>query len=182
MHVLKSFGMRPEAGVRVTLVTRDVETPYSGMLPGYVAGHYSLEECHIDLGRLARFAGARLIRDEATGLDRAGCAVLCDAHPPIRYDVLSIDIGSTPRSDDVPGAAERTIAVKPIDRFGARWEALLREKDVSRARRYSAKDRFQADDVLEHPVFGIGLVQEVRGDKISVAFKADVKTLVHGKG
>src|SRR6266852_149632 len=63
-----------------------------------------------------------------------------------------------------------------------RWEALLRKKDLSRARRYTAKERFEAEDVLEHPVFGIGLVQEVRGDKISVAFKADVKTLVHGKG
>ena len=62
------------------------------------------------------------------------------------------------------------------------WEALLREKDLSRARQYTARERFQADDVLEHPVFGIGLVREVRGDKISVAFKADVKTLVHGKG
>jgi hypothetical protein len=61
------------------------------------------------------------------------------------------------------------------------WEALLRQKDLSRARRYSAKERYGADEVLEHPVFGIGLVQEVRGDKISVAFKADVKTLVHGK-
>jgi len=61
------------------------------------------------------------------------------------------------------------------------WEALLREKDLSRARRYSTKERFEADDVLEHPIFGIGLVREVRGDKISVAFKADVKTLVHGK-
>ena len=61
------------------------------------------------------------------------------------------------------------------------WEALLREKDVSRARRYSAKERFQADDVLEHPVFGIGLVQEVHGDKMRVAFKADTKLLVHGK-
>ena len=61
------------------------------------------------------------------------------------------------------------------------WEALLREKDVSRARPYSAKDRYSAEDLLQHPVFGIGLVQEVRGDKIQVAFKADVKTLVHGK-
>ena len=58
---------------------------------------------------------------------------------------------------------------------------MLREKDLSRARRYSAKDRYEPDDVLQHPVFGIGLVQEVRGDKISVAFKADVKTLVHGR-
>jgi selenide, water dikinase len=135
VHVLKSFGMRPVPGVRLTLVTRDVETPYSGMLPGYVAGHYSLDECHIDLGRLARFAGARLIRDEAVGLDRANCALLCDAHPPIRYDVLSIDIGSTPRSDDVPGAAEHAISVKPIDRFAARWEALLtRVREMPRLR------------------------------------------------
>jgi selenide,water dikinase len=125
VHVLKSFGMRPMPGVRVTLATRDVETPYSGMLPGYVAGHYSFEECHIDLGRLARFAGARLIRDEAIGLAPTERFLLCRGHPPIRYDILSIDIGSTPRADDVPGAAEHTIPVKPIDHFAARWEALL---------------------------------------------------------
>ena len=49
----------------------------------------------------------------------------CRAHPPIRWDLLSIDIGSAPRTDDVPGAAEYAIAVKPIARFAARWEALL---------------------------------------------------------
>src|SRR5206468_6840561 len=96
---------------------------------------YSLDECHIDLGRLARFAGARLIRDEAIGIARADCTLLCDAHPPIRYDVLSIDIGSAPRSDDVPGAAEHAVAVKPIDRFAARWEALLaRASEIPRLR------------------------------------------------
>jgi selenide,water dikinase len=125
VHVLKSFGMRPAPGVRVTLVAREIETPYSGMLPGYVAGHYSFEECHIDLGQLTTFAGARLIHDEAIGLDRAACAVLTRDHPPIRYDILSIDVGSAPRSDDVPGAAEHTIVVKPIARFAERWEALL---------------------------------------------------------
>jgi len=125
VHVLKRFGMRPAAGVRLTLITRDLETPYSGMLPGYVAGIYRFEECHIDLVRLARFAGARLIHDAASGLDRLARRVLCDAHPAIRYDVLSLDIGSTPRPGDVPGAAEHTVAVKPIARFAARWEALL---------------------------------------------------------
>ena len=135
VHVLKSFGMRPVAGVRVTLIARDVETPYSGMLPGYVAGHYTLEECHIDLGRLARFAGARLIRDEAIGLDRDRQTVLCRAHPPIRWDLLSIDIGSAPRTDEVPGAAVYASAVKPIAHFAARWEALLnRAADMPRLR------------------------------------------------
>jgi selenide, water dikinase len=125
VHVLKSFGMKPLPGVRVTLVARDVETPYSGMLPGWVAGHYAFEECHIDLGRLARFADARLVRDAAIGIDRAGQRLLCQAHPPIRWDFLSLDIGSAPRADEVPGAAEHTIPVKPIARFAARWEALL---------------------------------------------------------
>ncbi|MBV8336147.1 MAG: selenide, water dikinase SelD [Alphaproteobacteria bacterium] len=135
VQVLKSFGMRPVPGVRVSLVARDVETPYSGMLPGYVAGLYAFEECHIDLGRLARFADARLIRDEAIGLDRAGGFLLSRGHPPIRWDFLSIDIGSAPRTDDVPGAVEHTIAVKPIARFAARWEALLaRAPDLQRLR------------------------------------------------
>ena len=132
VHVLKSFGMRPMPGIRVTLIAREVETPYSGMLPGWVAGHYDFDECHIDLGRLARFAAARLIHDEAIGLDRVRRQVLCRSHPPIRYDVVSLDIGSTPRARDVPGAAENTIAVKPIARFAAGWQALL-----DRARRLS---------------------------------------------
>jgi selenide,water dikinase len=125
VHVLKRLGMRPIPAARVTLIARDIETPYSGMLPGYVAGHYRFDECHIDLMRLARFAGARLIHDEATGLDRAARQVLCRDHPAIRYDLVSLDIGITPRRDDVPGADEHTIAVKPIDRFAMRWEALI---------------------------------------------------------
>jgi hypothetical protein len=41
-HVLalRMLAMRPLAGLRVTLVSESVDTPYSGMLPGMVAGHY----------------------------------------------------------------------------------------------------------------------------------------------
>src|SRR5256885_14284035 len=119
VHVLKRFGMRPVPGVRLTLVTRDVETPYSGMLPGYVAGLYSFAECHIDLVRLARFAGARLIHDEAVGLDRGRRQILCRAHPPIRYDILSLDIGSTPRMGDVAGPGPPALPPHPGARRGA---------------------------------------------------------------
>ena len=123
--VLKRFGMKPMPGVRVTLVCRDVETPYSGMLPGLIAGHYGFDDVHIDLGPLARFAGARFFHDEVVGLDPEARTVSCRGRPPIPYDVLSIDIGSTPYTGDVPGAAEHAVPVKPISNFHQRWEALV---------------------------------------------------------
>lgn len=122
--VLKRFGMRrPVPGVRVTLVSRGVDTPYSGMLPGLIAGHYTYDDAHFDLRMLARFADARSIVDEATGLDLANRQVLFAHRPPVSYDVLSIDIGSTPNVT-VFGAAEHAIPVKPIDQFLERWTAL----------------------------------------------------------
>lgn len=123
--VLKSFGMRPVPGVRVTLIARDVLTPYSGMLPGFIAGHYTYEECHIDLVRLAAFAGARLYHDEAVGIDLAAKRVLCAHRPAVAYDVVSIDIGSRPKQADVPGSAAHATAVKPIDRFAERWTRIV---------------------------------------------------------
>lgn len=123
--VLKSFGMQPIPGVRLTVICTDVHTPYSGMLPGYVAGHYDYDEVHIDLSRLAAFANARLYRDEVIGIDRVNRKVLCRNRPPVPYDYLSINIGSTPQLLGVPGASVHAIAVKPITRFNERWLALL---------------------------------------------------------
>ena len=128
VHTLKMFGMKPMDGVRVTLITRDIETPYSGMLPGYVAGYYTREESHIDLGRLCSFSGVRLLHAEACGLDATEKLIYCkDGRPPIRYDIVSIDVGISPRPlPKVLSASNPSItAVKPIDGFAARWECIL---------------------------------------------------------
>ena len=123
--VLKRFAMDPVPGVRLTLICRDTHTPYSGMLPGYVAGHYSYDDVHIDLSRLAEFAGARFYRDEALGLDRDRQRVVCRNRPEVPYDLLSINIGSSPRVADVDGAEKYTVPVKPIHGFNQRWLKLL---------------------------------------------------------
>ena len=133
--VLRSFGMEPIPGVRLTLITREVDTPYSGMLPGHVAGHYAADDILIDTGPLARFAGARLFQDEALGLDTAGRRVICRDRPPVPYDVVSLDIGSRPNTGSVPGAAGHAIPVKPIDGFLARFEALRGRVLGGRSRR-----------------------------------------------
>lgn len=130
--VLRRFGMRPIPGVRLTLLTREAHTPYSGMLPGLVAGAYAFDAAHIDVGPLCRFAGARLYRDEAVGLDPHGQRLFCRDRPPIPYDVLALDIGSRPNTGLVPGAEAHAIPVKPIDGFLARFEA-LRERVRTRS-------------------------------------------------
>ncbi|HEX4919014.1 MAG TPA: selenide, water dikinase SelD [Limnobacter sp.] len=123
--VLRMFGMKPWPGVRLTLICTDIHTPYSGMLPGYIAGHYSYDDVHIDLGRLCAFAGARLFKDEVIGIDRANGKVLCKNRPPVAFDALSINIGSTPQVHVVPGAQASAVPVKPIAQFNARWLQLL---------------------------------------------------------
>jgi len=117
VHVVAAFAMRPLPGVRLTLVTRDLATPYSGMLPGVIAGLYTSEQAHIDLVRLAAATGTRLIRADAVGLDRANKRVLLAGRPPIAYDIVSIDVGIGPALAPILGAAGDAIAVKPIGSF-----------------------------------------------------------------
>ena len=123
--VLKAFGMRRIPGVRVTLISRHTATPYSGMLPGLIAGRYSFDEAHIDLGPLSRFAGARFFRGEVVGIDLQAQTLTVSNRPPVAFDVVSINSGSTPSTDTLSGSPEAVIPVKPIDRFLVQWDRLL---------------------------------------------------------
>ncbi len=122
--VLRNFAMRPVEGLRITLVSPASHTPYSGMLPGLVAGHYSFEETHIDLERLCGWAGVRFLCAEVTALDPSAQRLTLAGRPPLDYDLLSLDIGSQPDIDSVPGAREYAVPVKPVASLWQRWRSL----------------------------------------------------------
>jgi len=126
---LRALAMNPVAGLRITLVSPDPLTPYSGMLPGLLAGHYGLEETHIDLPRLCQWAGVRFFADAVEGLDPARREVYCRGRGAVAYDILSLDIGSQPELDSVPGAREFATPVKPVAGLWKRWQA-LRKRDL----------------------------------------------------
>lgn len=124
VQVLKSIAEQPVADLRVTLVSPYAEQIYSGMVPGWVAGHYALEQCSIPLEPLAHGAGAAFVRTAASGLDAAArCVVLADSQR-IAYDVLSIDTGSVMDRDQIPGAREHALFVRPMEHFARLFPAL----------------------------------------------------------
>jgi len=120
--VLRRWAMKPLAGVRVTLITPGPTAAYSGMLPGHVAGHYDRDTLNIDLVRLARAAGARLVLDKAFGLDPAAKLVHLETGDPVGYDLCSIDVGIHTPLPDVPGFDEHGHPAKPLDAFADAWE------------------------------------------------------------
>lgn len=124
---LRRLGMAPPPRARITLISPESLTPYSGMLPGLVAGHYSVADTHIDLVRLCQWADVRLIRDRVIGLDADRRMLHLADGEPVGYDWLSLDVGSTPDLDSVPGAREHAVPVKPVSVFRHRWDLLVEQ-------------------------------------------------------
>ncbi len=120
--VLRMWGMAPVPGVRLTVINPGPTAPYSGMLPGMVAGHYTRDELDIDLVQLGRHAGARLILGRATGIDRTARLIDIDGHAPVFYDIASVDIGITSDLPALDGFIEHAVPAKPLGAFAARWE------------------------------------------------------------
>lgn len=119
VQVVKSLGMRALDGVRVTLISRESETPYSGMLPAHIAGHYDAQDIHIDLGPLCQFAGVRLIADEVIGLDANQGVLHFAQRPALHYHLLSLNLGAVPEP-----LGDGVVPVKPIGKFLPSWNAV----------------------------------------------------------
>jgi selenide,water dikinase len=124
VFVMRACGAEPPPDTRVTVVSRVRFTPYSGMLPGLLAGLCTFEESHIDLAWLAAETGCEFVEAESTLLRPDSHEVVCADGRTFGYDVLSVDTGSTPAIDGVPGAREHALPVKPVDRYLAGWRSI----------------------------------------------------------
>ena len=127
VEVLRSFGTTPMQGLEIVLVTPVADAPYSGMLPGLIAGHYAWRDCHIDLAALARFAGAQLVPTRVIAINPGDRQIMCADRRVLAYDALSLDVGSAPPIRGIDGAVEHGVCVKPVDSFLEVWNALVLE-------------------------------------------------------
>ena len=130
VQVLRRLVMEPDPTVHVTVITDQARAIYSGMIPGLVAGQYQSHEVTIDVVPLARRAGAAVVLAAAVKVDDVQRAVVVDGdRPPVRYDVCSIDIGSTVSDADLSGVGQHAVPTRPIgalsDRIALRLAELL---------------------------------------------------------
>lgn len=123
--LLRAWRARPLAGVRLTLVTPEPATPYSGRLPGYVAGHYRRGEVEIDLAALAWAAGAHLVLDRVVGLEAGRDRAHTSHSGAIRYDTASIDIGVTSDAHGPRRPGRCVVAAKPSGPLIDAWDRFL---------------------------------------------------------
>ncbi len=124
--VLLWLAEKPIPDTQITLISNTLKTPYSGMLPGFIAGHYSEEDIHIDLKKLAEQSNIQLIHDQVIGLDLQRKTIQMSSQAELKYDKLSINTGSTPNLN-IPGAKEYALGVKPISQLTDIWQQLLNE-------------------------------------------------------
>ena len=168
IHILKMAGMEPlksiiqQNGIQITLVSSTVLTPYSGMLPGFIAGHYTEDEIHLDLRKLCSFGNVKFIHSAATGITyekgntcdvkkksitgARGVVKLSDGRPDIRYDALSIDIGSSPSLPaEFSSMHDRNeiTPVKPIATFSKRWQSICDRLRAAPINAYSSTHPFK---------------------------------------
>ena len=70
------------------------------MVPGYLAGYYSYEDCHFDLRRLCEELGQRFIKATISGIDPQRKKIRLENRAEISYECASINVGIEPKPID----------------------------------------------------------------------------------
>ena len=130
-QVLKTWAAAPLPGVDLCLVSPSALAPYSGRVPGWLAGRWRFEQIGIDFAALARAAGARFVHDEIDQLDAAQQQLHLRSGAVLGYDLLSLNVGSTLAAPVV--ANTRVLALRPLGHLQQAWAAVLAELDAGRS-------------------------------------------------
>jgi len=117
LSVLMKLSKKPLNGNRITLITNEIDTPYSGMIPGYIEGIYSWRDSHIDLYRLCLKLNVRFIHAEVERVSAHEKEIYFKDRPKIKFDVLSINTGIQSNNREIKGAAKYCLPVKPISKL-----------------------------------------------------------------
>jgi selenide,water dikinase len=125
VEVLRELAERGDARWQVTLVTPYPWLTYSGMVPGYFAGHYDHDHCAIDLRALADRANVTHVPAMAIRVDTPDREVVCDNGSTFPYDVLSLDVGTEPYGRDVSGVEEHAVVMRPLEKAMRGWSDVL---------------------------------------------------------
>lgn len=122
-QVLLEWSRVPLPGVELVVVSPQALAPYSGMVPGWLAGTYRLDEMVIDFPGLCAAAGARWVAAEVDTLDPVLKQLLLTTGDALGYDLLSLNVGSTLRPPPEEGA--RMLAMRPLSALPVAYEAIL---------------------------------------------------------
>lgn len=158
IQVLKMLAMNPVGGLRITLISDQTHSPYSGMIPGYLAGYYSYEECHFDLRRICEELGQRFIKAKIISIDPQRKKIQLENRAEVSYDCASINVGIAPKNIEYSSdeAAVKLIPLKPISKFIAHWDRLIADLTA-----------YKDSDSLQIAVVGAGAA----GVEISIILK-----------
>jgi pyridine nucleotide-disulfide oxidoreductase family protein len=116
LYVLEALARAPLSNVETVLVSLGSRQLYSGMLPGWIAGDYALEQLSFELEGLTRAAKARLEPSGARALRANQRELELGDGRVLGYDVVSFDIGSLPAGTELPGVKEHALVLKPLER------------------------------------------------------------------
>ncbi len=130
--VLREITRRRMTDVEIVVIAPSNQLRYSGMLPGWIAGHYQLEELTIDLVPLAQAAGAQLVTAHVQKLALADKIAFTDRGEAFDFDVLSIATGAAIDVDAIAGAREHALPLRPYDGFIAGWQHIMRRAAAAR--------------------------------------------------
>lgn len=135
VHVLSTLAATPLPGVQITLVAPYPRQLYSGMVPGFVAGHYTLDDCVIPLAPLLKDTAITWLPHHVTALNADTRRVTLDDGRTLDYDGLSVNTGPVQDRQKteamMPGAQEHGLFVRPIETFGAQWPQVLAQAQAA---------------------------------------------------